>query len=82
MTLLQASLSYALILILVAGGCRPRDAHTDTSVQGADKPRQSESGIIDAMTGRTAVNAGQRAKAVIDETNRQRQRQFEDALDH
>ncbi len=65
----------ALILLTISMACGRRDANDAPS-----GTPDSEPGVIETLTGKAAVDRGQRAKEVIREVDRERQRQLDEVL--
>ena len=67
-------MKYILIILLAAGitGCKDKKPAPATT----KKPSPPRNTIIDAVTGRTAVEAGKKAKATLEQVQKKREEDF------
>jgi hypothetical protein len=72
---MKAYLIIPLTLALLAG-CSQQESQTD----GADKPKSSATLALEGITGKTAVDAGERAKAQINEISARREEDLREAV--
>jgi hypothetical protein len=68
------------LALTLAGGCR-RSEPGSAGPAGTNAPQATgNGGIIADLTGKTAVDAGMRAKATIERVSRQERRELEEAM--
>ncbi len=69
-----------MLLLSVAACRRQTPGNGETSDDAAQRAR-SAPGVVDIITGKAAVDAGERAKALIRESSEQRDRQLNESLE-
>lgn len=67
--------------LAVLPGCRAGNHETSDSETAAPAERRATPGVVDLLTGKSAIEAGERAKTVIRDTSQDRQRQIEEILE-
>jgi hypothetical protein len=74
-------LAFAVVPLLLLAGCRSEPADSPSLPRTEDSsPASPSDKVIEYATGRSAVRAGLKAKATIQQVNEKRQRDFEQAL--
>jgi len=72
---MKAYLIIPLTLVMLTG-CSQQENQTN----GADKPKSSATLALEGITGKTAVDAGERAKAQINEISARREEDLREAV--
>lgn len=77
---MKSAICALTLVVLVAGCTKPADKEK-TGAAAKDKPQSTTGQAIDYMTGKTAVKAGQKARATLEGVSARKKDDLDQVLD-